>query len=139
MKVEMGKEYTTRDGRPVRIYAVDAGGKYPVHGAHRQSSGTWVAEVWTPNGSWSYTDNNSATCGGHTDLIEVPRKFRLERWTNVYRRDDGTVTCFKTHDSQGLARNAVNTEMKCVACVRIVIECAECDGLTTNPTPENAQ
>lgn len=30
---EPGKEYKTRDGRKVRIYATDAGGEYPIHGA----------------------------------------------------------------------------------------------------------
>jgi hypothetical protein len=31
--ISMDKQYRTRDGREVRIYAVDGGGKYPIHGA----------------------------------------------------------------------------------------------------------
>jgi hypothetical protein len=34
MKIEMGKKYKTRDGRNVRIYAVDGFGVYCVHGAY---------------------------------------------------------------------------------------------------------
>lgn len=33
MKIEAGKFYRTRDGRKARVYAVDGGGEFPIHGA----------------------------------------------------------------------------------------------------------
>jgi hypothetical protein len=36
-KIELGKTYRTRDGREVKIYAVDGGGEFPIHGGvHRR-------------------------------------------------------------------------------------------------------
>ena len=34
-KIEMGKQYSTRYGREVLIYATDGNGMYCVHGAHK--------------------------------------------------------------------------------------------------------
>jgi len=42
---EVGKEYKTRDGRMVRIYATDAGGDYPIHGAVKSEN--WGSQSWT--------------------------------------------------------------------------------------------
>jgi len=33
-KIEMGKQYRTRDGKEVRIYATDAKGDQAIHGAY---------------------------------------------------------------------------------------------------------
>lgn len=33
MKIEVGKFYKTRDGRKVRIYAIEEKGEHPIHGA----------------------------------------------------------------------------------------------------------
>ena len=118
MKVEMGKEYTTRDGRAVRIYAVDGGGQFPVHGAVRDSNSTWAAHSWSVAGSWSAS--HALT---DSDLIEAPRKFRLEGWLNVYK--DGEFS--GVHQSKYSADRAALPSR--IACVRVVIECAEGDGL----------
>lgn len=40
----------TRGGHPVRIYAEDGGGKYPIHGAIDYGEG-WVANTWTSEGA----------------------------------------------------------------------------------------
>jgi hypothetical protein len=53
LKIEPGKLYRTRDGRKARIYATDAGGDYPVHGATLESDieqPYWDAHSWTAEG-----------------------------------------------------------------------------------------
>lgn len=53
MKIEAGKFYKTRDGQKARVYALDACGDYPVHGAVLCNDGMWILSSWT--------------CGGHDD------------------------------------------------------------------------
>jgi hypothetical protein len=50
--IDMSKKYRTRAGREVRIYAVDAGGEYPIHGAtlEMDTVAKWEPEEWTPCG-----------------------------------------------------------------------------------------
>jgi hypothetical protein len=63
--ISMDKQYKTRDGREVRIYAVDGGGEYPVQGAiHRPHDGRWITYLWTPDGR---SVHDTDCC----DLIEV--------------------------------------------------------------------
>lgn len=50
LKIEVGKFYKTRDGRKVRIYSTDSGGRYPIHGAVRFDKG-WSMNTWQENGS----------------------------------------------------------------------------------------
>ena len=47
------KRYTTRDGRPVRIYATDGWGAFPIHGAMstRGEGDRWVARCWRADGA----------------------------------------------------------------------------------------
>lgn len=59
--------YQTRDGREVRIYAVDGAGHFPVHGATKESDG-WVCRTWAANGLLSHQGEKHAT-----DLLPIPR------------------------------------------------------------------
>lgn len=65
MKIEVGKFYKTRDGRKVRIYAMDAGGNYPVHGAILDSDGTWFMENWYGEGL--FLKSHEEEC--HNDIV----------------------------------------------------------------------
>lgn len=47
--IELGRNYRTRDGHEVRIYAVDGGGYFAVHGAIKNPEG-WCVEMWCANG-----------------------------------------------------------------------------------------
>jgi len=51
-KIEVGKTYTTRSGREVRIYAVDGDGKRPVHGAYLESGNKWTIASWALDGTF---------------------------------------------------------------------------------------
>lgn len=76
--ISMDKKYKTRDGREVRIYAVDGAEPYVVHGAIMDGRG-WRAEYcWKIDGAFHTFSNGS-------DLIEVvPKRPRLLAWlTNM--------------------------------------------------------
>lgn len=63
--ISINKKYKTRRGREVRIYAVDAKGNYPVHGAIRDPKGQWELESWTTDGEYILNRTNNM------DLIEI--------------------------------------------------------------------
>lgn len=52
-KFEPGKEYRTRDGSRARVYATDAQGELPIHGAvfYGGKEG-WKTESWTTRGAY---------------------------------------------------------------------------------------
>lgn len=50
-KIDINKKYRTREGYEVRIYAVDGGGDYPVHGAIRTGD-KWESKSWKSDGTY---------------------------------------------------------------------------------------
>jgi hypothetical protein len=117
--IDPAKKYRTRDGREVRIYAVDAKGKWPIHGATRYGDNDcWTIREWHENGM------TPSSLGNHElDLIEVKPRIQREVWVNVY--PNGNL-CY--HDSREKADGAG----KCcgrIACVKLVIDCEEGEGL----------
>lgn len=116
--IDPKKQYRTRSGEEVRIYAVDGGGEYPVHGATKLN-GEWLANGWT-------------ACGGHDvevdestfDLIEVKPRIQREVWVNVY--PDGQIM----HEQRKTADafSVDNTDRR-IACVKLTIDCEEGHGL----------
>lgn len=52
MSIEVGKFYKARNGSKVRIYALDAKGRYPVHGASLEPEGNWTARSWSSEGKY---------------------------------------------------------------------------------------
>lgn len=63
----------TRDGRPVRIYATDGSGVWPIHGAVLTEE-DWSVRSWHADGKYSGSD----AC----DLVVKPP--RVTGWVNVY-------------------------------------------------------
>jgi hypothetical protein len=84
--IELGKHYKTRDGREVRIYAVDGGGRFPVHGAVKLDDGTWRQEEWTLTRSYN-GEKDGHTLPNALDLIEVKPRIQREVWVNVYKSE----------------------------------------------------
>ena len=111
--IDKSKSYRTRDGREVRIYATDAGGHKPIHGAIREGE-NWVAYTWLYDGV-AALDYNS--------LIEVKPRIKREVWVNVYPNgvDDELFFTKGTADQQALPRR--------IACVKLTIDCEEGEGL----------
>jgi len=110
--IELGKKYKTRDGREVRIYAVDGGGHRPIHGAIREGQ-EWVACTWLHDGV------EGLHCNA---LIEVKPRIKREVWVNVY--PNGTSRSFE--EKRFADEHAMDHR---IACVKLVIDCEEGEGL----------
>lgn len=112
--IDIKKQYRTRDGREVRIYATD--GKGPasvVHGAINYNDG-WVQHTWFADGMYHYT----SSC---RDLIEVKPRIQREVWVNVYHHRHGIFFTKETADAHASEDR--------IACVRLTIDCEEGEGL----------
>jgi hypothetical protein len=120
--IDPNKKYRTRDGREVRIYAVDGGGRFPVHGATKQNDGTWRQEEWTLTGSYNGESSHGHTIAHHLDLIEVKPRIQREVWVNVY--PNGTSRSFE----EKRFADAYAMDHR-IACVKLVIDCEEGEGL----------
>lgn len=115
--IELGKEYTTRDGKRVVILATNGRGAYPVVGQILQRDGEWDHNTWTANGNF-YSDTSVRT----DDLIEVKPVRVFERWVNIYA--NGTTPCHSMR--QDADRNAGKDR---IACLHIRQEYKEGEGL----------
>jgi len=110
--ISMDKKYRTRDGRLVRIYALDGGGLHPVHGSIKTSDG-WRFCTWPSDGNIGYDEN----CG---DLIEVKPRIKRTVWLHLYKNKT-TALCFD--GQQSILGN------ECLARVKVEIDCEEGEGL----------
>ena len=116
--IDPKKTYRTRDGREVRIYAVDGAGADPIHGAIFTPEG-WEGCSWMQNGRWMRAKECSK------DLIEVRPRIQREVWVNVY--DDGHVSL--PYKTQQIANAWAGGSATRIACVKLVIDCEEGEGL----------
>ena len=122
--IELGKQYQTRDGRDVRIYAVDGGGRFPVHGAVKLNDGTWRQEEWTPTGSYN-GEKDGHSLPNDLDLIEVKPRIQREVWVNVYNEiRGGSVNAFRHRE---MADECAYEGR--IACVHLKIDVEEGEGL----------
>lgn len=118
MTIDPKKQYRTRDGREVRIYAVD--GKGPssvVHGAVNAGDG-WVPHSWFADGRYRYGQDG-------TDLIEVKPRIKRKVWVNVYPEDSGMPDAM--HLARANAEHCAFSDR--IACVEIDIDVEEGHGL----------
>lgn len=76
--IDINKKYKTRSGKDVRIYSVDAGGDYPVHGSYYSTRyGEWSATSWTAEGLYGKS-------GSHPlHLVEVKKTRKVEGWRKI--------------------------------------------------------
>jgi len=123
--IDINKQYRTRDGHEVRIYATDGMGLYPVHGAisvsqeHRDSwSGHmfkgWSLECWLSNGQ-HYQANKDF------DLVEVKKRIKKTIWVNIDKQTDDFFDTKEGADEYASQHR--------VACVKVEIDCEEGEGL----------
>jgi len=113
--ISKDKQYRTRDGREVRIYATDAHPLEPVHGAFQDYSGAWNSTMWRHDGTNVYGK-------GETDLIEVKPRIRRTVWLNVYPENNQGLHLSKER-ADGIALEGR------LACIKIEIDCEEGEGL----------
>jgi hypothetical protein len=85
-KIELGKQYRTRDGREARVYAVDARGWFPVHAAYCVPGDIgWSVGEWRENGK-------HRECAD-LDLIEVKPTITRTYWlVHLTDRSAGAYT-----------------------------------------------
>ena len=108
--IDINKKYRTRDGREVRIYAVDGDEPRPVHGAIKSPTG-WVVSHWPQDGVQSDFE-------GSNNLIEVKPRIKRTLWVCVYP-DELTWL--------GVEGYAIGDG--CLARVKVEIDCEEGEGL----------
>jgi hypothetical protein len=59
LSIVPGVCYLTKGGREVRIYAVDNGSPYPVHGAIKLESGQWFQHTWAADGTFNLANRDT--------------------------------------------------------------------------------
>lgn len=105
--IEMGKTYTTREGRPVRILCVDAEGDYPVVGMIGPNCLRWKI-----NGNYNYMGHNSLD-----DLI--PAKTKREGWINIYTPSNDFSLAFVSDVYKSREDADASAASMRVACIHI--------------------
>lgn len=113
-------EYTTRDEREVRIYATDAGGVFPVHGAYKTND-RWTINYWRANGKILSSGEDHPM-----DLIPKPKVRKLDVWLNV--DDNGYVESFRDRRAADM-KAVMKTDGYRIACIHIQRDVAEGEGL----------
>ena len=111
--IDINKQYRTRDGREVRIYATDGGGPQPVHGAI-SGLNFWSTANWSKNGSYTVVYGQEHD----NDLIEVRPRHKRTVWLHVW---NGGFVC-ATEESYYVPAGRI-------ACIKVELDFAEGDGL----------
>lgn len=96
MKIEMGKQYRTKAGHEVRIYATDGAGKYPIHGAFKLDNDEWFINNWKSDGEDSdYSDAHhlveacAVEIGMNNQHLIMTKAYNIRYWKIL--RDELTV------------------------------------------------
>lgn len=110
--IDINKKYRTRDGREVRIYAVDVDNLDNVHGAYLHKEGKWMVASWGWGGARHDAEETPM------DLIEVKPRIKRTLWVCVYP-DELTWL--------GVEGYAIGDG--CLARVKVEIDCEEGEGL----------
>ena len=113
--IDINKQYHTRDGREVRIYATD-GARGKVHGAILTNEG-WEHRTWNSSGV-------IVLCQEHdSDLIEVRPRHKRTVWLNVYQSGVVPEAC-SSKERADLAAACGR-----IACIKVDLDFEEGEGL----------
>ncbi len=115
MVIDKDKQYRTTDGCDARIYATDGSLPKPIHGAVYRA-GDWVSVNWFGNGREFVKDVSP------NDLVEIKPRIKRTFWVNAYP----TGVCGIFDNKESADKYASH---KRIACVKIVIDCEEGEGL----------
>lgn len=118
--IDKSKQYKTRDGREVRIYATDGGSYTPVMGAtsytSKEGKTWWESARWTEDGAYDAYGRET-----NSDLIEVRPRIKRTVWLNVYC---GFVWGYESKKAADEGSHETR-----LACVRVEIDVEEGTGL----------
>ncbi len=115
--ISKDKQYRTRDGREVRIYATDGKDSNAVHGAVFRN-GMWLITTWRADGCYAGVKSDN-------DLIEVKPRIRRTVWLNVY---SGLMQVYPSRERADLEASTYLSNRR-LACVKVEIDCEEGEGL----------
>jgi hypothetical protein len=118
--IDINKQYRTRSGREVRIYATDGGlENCMVHGAMKNKMGYWEMTSWYTKHGGFYDNPDQHP----HDLIEVRPRHKRTVWINTY---GATV-------SGGLYSTRENADEAAVSrrtgCIKVELDFEEGEGL----------
>ena len=122
--IDKSKTYRTRDGREVRIYAVDGGSYQPIMGAtsytSKEGKTWWESARWADDGSYDPYGRET-----NSDLIEVRPRHKRTVWLNAYKE------CMGMHLGMHLSRETADgIAMKNrIACIKVDLDFEEGEGL----------
>ena len=113
--IDPKKQYRTRDGREVRIYATDGCNGHRIHGAiYDGLEHGWQHRAWFHGGRMHCEPSGA-------DLIEVKPRIKRKVWVNVY---PGWEHAYSTkRDAE------IGSGQNRIACVEIDIDVEEGHGL----------
>ena len=118
--IDINKQYRTRDGREVRIYATDGGGPCPIHGAIRGLN-FWSTANWSKNGSYTVVYGQEHD----NDLIEVRPRHKRTVWLIVW--SSNYIQVMNTPEWQ-ISTSGRSGEVP-YACVKVELDYEEGEGL----------
>jgi hypothetical protein len=120
--IDINKQYRTRDGREVRIYATDGGLEHCMtHGAAKSKSGYWEAVSWyTAHGG--YYDCGTQHC---YDLVEVCPRHKRAVWLIVW--SSNYIQVMNTPEWQ-ISTSGRSGEVP-YACIKVDLDYEEGEGL----------
>ena len=110
--IDINKKYRTRDGREVRIYALDGGGGCPVHGIIFSKQLGWMLATWSMDG-FALNDIDHPA-----DLVEVKPRIQRTVWLALY-----------PHGGVGFSPEVSMVKRDCLARYKVEIDCEEGEGL----------
>jgi hypothetical protein len=119
--IDINKKYRTRDGREVRIYATDGGGRNAIHGAIKMENG-WIYQIWPKGGRYFEDEDGDEVEEYWIDLIEVRPRHKRTMWVNIYEKSDNVTA----YDEKWKADQSGATR---IACIKVELDFAEGEGL----------
>lgn len=108
MNLEVGKFYKTRNGLKARIYAIDCGGDFPIHGAVFVGDG-WASETWRADGV--FLDQKDGSMG---IVSEWREPHAVNGWVNIYKTEMGLQRIYSTKQLAG-----IHAAKNCIGCVYV--------------------
>jgi len=113
--IDINKQYRTRDGREVRIYATDGIMPRPIHGAVKSwYDSTWHSFQWHEDGRLVH----NILAVDLSDLIEVRPRHKRTVWLHVW--NGGTVCA--TEETYYVPTGRI-------ACIKVELDFEEGEGL----------